>query len=126
MSANQNVLIVDDLPGFRNIICHMLSEIGFTSYQEAADGLEAFQKATISPPALIISDFMMSPANGIDLLKMLKADAVLHMVPFILVSAIAEQDVFEVALALGATSYIPRPIDFDNFKKTIFEALPKQ
>ncbi len=121
--SEQAVLVVDDIPGFRAIICEMLEELGFPSCIEASDGGEAYEKAKQNKPALIISDYMMCPKTGMDLLNFVKKDPELCSTPFILISAVAENEVFEKALSLGASGYIARPVGFEKLKKSVLDAL---
>lgn len=121
--SDQSVLVVDDIPGFRAIICEMLEELGFPSCIEASDGAEAYEKAKLNRPALIISDYMMCPKTGMDLLNYVKEDPELRETPFILISAVAENEVFEKALSLGASGYIARPVGFEKLRKSVLDAL---
>lgn len=126
MTANApTLLVVDDVPSFRDIIKDMLQDIGFPNVIEAADGGEALEKAQQQEIALIISDYMMSPKTGLDLLSGLKADEKLKNVPFILVSAVSEIEILQQAMTLGASGYIRRPIAFDTLRKSVIEALSK-
>jgi len=113
------VLVVDDIPGTRKIVCEMMIELGFSQVVEAADGGEAYAKAQADPPQIIISDFMMTPKTGMDLLRLVKADPKLNQIPFFLVSSVTEKEVSETALELGANGYIPRPVSFQALKESV-------
>ena len=124
MTANApTLLVVDDVPSFREIIKDMLIDIGFPNVIEAADGSEALEKVRSQEVALVISDYMMSPKTGIDLLEGLKSDDKLKCVPFIMVSAVSEVEIQQRAIALGANGFIPRPISFDTLRKKVIDAL---
>ena len=64
------VLIVDDDAGQRADLAEMLSSFGF-AVATAADGREALDRLTISPPGVILTDLMMPRMDGFDLLKRL-------------------------------------------------------
>lgn len=117
------ILVVDDVPAFRAIVRDMLDELGYTNVVEAGDGAEALEKAQSQQFAVVISDYMMSPKNGIDLLEALRADQKLAKLPFIMVSAIDEMHIVEQAILLGATSYLPRPISFATLSKRVGEVI---
>lgn len=113
------ILIVDDVPAFRAIVRDMLDELGYKNVVEAGDGQEALDRAREQEFAVVISDYMMSPKNGIDLLEGLRNDKKLASVPFIMVSAVDEMHIVEKAILLGATSYLPRPISFATLSKRV-------
>ena len=61
-----NILIVDDLPQMRKLICAYLEEESeFRVCGEAIDGLDAIDKAKTLKPDLIILDASMPRLNGI-------------------------------------------------------------
>jgi two-component system chemotaxis response regulator CheY len=120
---NPAILVVDDVPQFREIIREMLLELGHTNVVEAADGAEALEKANSQDFALVISDYMMTPKNGIDLLMGLRGNPKLQKTPFIMVSAIDEMDIVQQAILLGATSYLPRPISFATLSRRVSDVI---
>jgi len=121
--AAQKILIVDDIPGFREIVADMVNEIGFSECLQAGDGTEALEIARREQPILIISDYMMAPRDGLMLLEDLKRDSNLKHIPFIMVSAVSEKDVMENALQLGASGFMVRPLSFNSLKNQVITAL---
>jgi len=65
------VLIVDDNLQLRRIIRDQVEDAGLEVCGEAADGLEAIEKARELKPDLIILDLSMPRMNGIDAAKQL-------------------------------------------------------
>ena len=66
------VLVVDDDAGQRADLAEMLSSFGFT-VATAADGREALNRLTSSPPGVILTDLVMPRMDGFELLKELAA-----------------------------------------------------
>src|SRR5438874_2084028 len=66
------ILLVEDEPEVRNVICRVLGKHGFTVLQ-AADGLDALEllNSQTAPIDLLISDVVMPNMNGIELRKRL-------------------------------------------------------
>ena len=62
---SQSVLIVDDEPVVRSIVCRLLEEWGFTSL-EAGDGEEALRlaRAEKGDLALVVTDILMPRMDG--------------------------------------------------------------
>ncbi len=112
------VLIVDDMSTMRKIVGKTCKELGFTDLTEAADGTlawEALQNAP-APIGLIISDWNMPNCTGIDLLKRVRADSRFKGVPFLLVTAEAEQQQVIEAVKAGVDQYVVKPFTKDDLK----------
>jgi DNA-binding response OmpR family regulator/nitrogen-specific signal transduction histidine kinase len=60
---SEKLLLVDDDPDVRDIVSHVLSELGYT-VREAADGEEALATLADFKPDLLIVDFAMPNMNG--------------------------------------------------------------
>ncbi|MCE3012212.1 MAG: response regulator [Proteobacteria bacterium] len=121
------VLIVDDMSTMRKIVGKTCKELGFSDLTEAADGTlawEALQSAP-APIGLIISDWNMPNCTGIDLLKRVRADSRFKGVPFILVTAEAEQHQVVEAVKAGVDQYVVKPFTKDDLK-TKLEAVYKK
>ncbi len=115
------VLIVDDMMTMRKLVAKACRDIGFTDLTEAADGIEgweAIQKA--QPPfGLVISDWNMPNASGLDLLKRTRADKFLGKTPFILVTAEAEESQIIEAARAGVSQYLVKPFTTQHLRERI-------
>jgi len=105
------ILIVDDMMTMRKLVAKSCKEIGFTDLSEAADGTLAWSAITeANPPfGLIISDWNMPNATGLDLLKRVRHDSRFGKTPFILVTAEAEQTQIIEAAKAGVSQYLVKP-----------------
>ena len=90
----------------------------------AHHGVEALDKARLSPPDIIISDLLMPVMDGYTLLRNWKADPRLKQIPFVVYTATytKEQDE-QLALKMGADAFIIKPEDPDIFIKRIEQVL---
>jgi CheY-like chemotaxis protein len=68
----KKVLVVDDNPMIRRLICRMLEEAGYHVCAQAADGAEAIELAKQVMPELVILDLSMPLMNGIVAARELK------------------------------------------------------
>lgn len=108
------ILVVDDMVTMRRIIKNMLKQMGFTNIAEADDGLTAWpiienaiKEGT--PFEFIIADWNMPQLSGLELLKKVRATLGLEKLPFLLVTAEAEEENVVLAAEAGVSSYIVKP-----------------
>ncbi len=112
------ILIVDDMMTMRKLVGKTCRELGFTDLTEAADGAKAWEAiASANPPfGLIISDWNMPNTTGLDLLKRVRADSRFAKLPFVLVTAEAEQHQIVEAVKAGVSNYVVKPFDTATLK----------
>ena len=84
------VLVVDDHPDVRKLVCDVLDVMGLEA-REASDGKEALEMVRENRPALIVLDLMMPVMDGFTTLTRLRAESEGELIPVILLSAIAEE-----------------------------------
>ena len=100
-----HVLVVDDFAPFRRVICSTLAQQPHLRIVgEAADGLEAVQKAQELQPDLILLDIGLPKLNGI-----VAAGRIRRLVPtakIIFVSQNSDVEIVQAAFSDGANGYI--------------------
>ncbi len=72
-------------------------------------------------PKVIFLDLKLPKVSGLEILKELKTHKETKKIPVVIVTSSKEDPDVEKAYALGANSYIVKPVDFDQFSKTISE-----
>jgi len=87
------------------------------------DGEEAlhflFADSSHHLPKLILLDVKMPKVDGIEVLRQIKSDANLKVIPVVmLTSSKEERDVIE-SYKLGVNAYIVKPVEFDHFVKAV-------
>ena len=70
-------------------------------------------------PKLILLDLKMPKVDGLEVLTRIKADDHTKKIPVVVLSSSKENPDIEKAYALGANSYILKPVDLDSFTKAI-------
>jgi DNA-binding NarL/FixJ family response regulator len=103
--SSVRILVVEDFPEFRRFVCSTLGQRGdLEVIGEAADGLEAVQKAVELKPDLILMDIGLPLLNGLD-----AAQKILELVPetkIIFLSQESSAEVIQAALTMGARGYV--------------------
>ncbi|MEF9954898.1 MAG: response regulator transcription factor [Clostridium sp.] len=103
---NNPILVVDDDPSIRRIICRILNSEGMTT-QEAGGGAAAVQMAESQTFSLILLDLVMDDMDGFQVIHHLRAHGVLTPL-FVISGRQAEIDKV-LALGIGADDYITKP-----------------
>ncbi|MBS1958837.1 MAG: response regulator [Bdellovibrionales bacterium] len=121
------ILIVDDMQTIRKQVAKLCNELGFTEIVEGADGINALQLIQHEKPpiGLVISDYDMPNANGLDLFKRIHSDTRFNKLPFILMALEAEQNVVVDALKAGIGGYLLKPFNKDDLQKKLEELQKK-
>lgn len=115
----KRILIVDDNDQNIYLLNTILSNNGFEVIS-ASNGEEALEIARKDPPDLIISDILMPRMDGFLLCRNWMSDSNLSSSPFVFYTATyttVEDE--ELAKSLGATAYIRKPSEPDEFLRTI-------
>jgi two-component system OmpR family response regulator len=110
MSA-QRILVVDDEPGVRDMICDTLRLSGYEPF-EAADGFLALKWLRENSVDLIISDINMPNMDGYELLERLRALG--DQTPALMLTARGERGDVTRGLRLGADDYVTKPFGLEE------------
>lgn len=101
----QTVLVVDDEPTIREVVCQYLQRDGFATV-EAGDGEQALAQIETSHPSLVVLDVMLPGIGGLEICRRVRASS---NVPIILLTARGEETDRIVGLELGADDYVTKP-----------------
>ncbi len=72
-------------------------------------------------PKIILLDLKMPKVDGLEVLRRIKNDDHTKKIPVVVLTSSKENPDIEKAYALGANSYIVKPVEFDGFSKAIGE-----
>lgn len=113
------VLIVEDNPSVQRMYGKALEFAGFTVVV-ANDGNVALEMAQREKPDVILMDVMMPVMNGLDALKLLKADDQAKTIPVIMLSAFEDDNLVIEAMSIGASRYL---VKSNNEPKQIIDVI---
>jgi CheY-like chemotaxis protein len=117
------ILVVEDVP---NVLELLEVTLRFKGYEVASahNGLEGLEMVKKVNPALIITDILMPKMDGYAFVQKLRSDPENRRIPVIYLSAtyVTPEDK-NFAMSLGATRFIEKPIDTEDFLLTIAEIM---
>jgi CheY-like chemotaxis protein len=120
------LLVVEDIP---NVLELLEVTLRFQGYEviPARNGQEALDILEKQTPALIITDILMPKLDGFALVQKLRSDPKTLTIPVIFLSAtyVTPED-RTFAMSLGASRFIEKPIDTEEFLLTIAELLSQE
>ncbi len=106
MSAT--ILLVDDEPAQLELLRYNLEKAGFQTLQ-AENGEQAIEIVENEDPDLVVLDWMMPVASGIEVCRELRARANTRLLPIIMLSARGEEGDRAMGLDTGADDYMIKP-----------------
>ncbi len=126
LDLTMKVLIVDDMLTMRRILRNVLQEIGYTNVRDAKDGEEAFNTLKIGGYGLVVTDWNMPVMTGLELLKAIRADAELKILPVLMVTAEAQKENIIEVVQAGVSDYIVKPFTGDGLQKKLVRIFAKK
>lgn len=118
------ILIIEDNAELRENISDALELEGFEVIN-AEDGPSGIKHANENFPDLILCDIMMSGMNGFEVLQSIRSNGRDVLIPFILITALAERVYFREGMELGADDYLVKPFTIEELRKAIYTRLSK-
>ena len=104
----QKILVVDDDPGIREVVCFALQKAGFAT-TVAADGEQALARFAAEPPALVVLDILMPELDGVEVCRRLRADPRGRATPIVFLSSKDDEVDRIVGLEVGGDDYVSKP-----------------
>ncbi len=121
MTEPRNILLVEDNPmdvdltrrAFARRCAGHIVDVARDG-QEALDCIARWE-AGETPPALVLLDVKLPRVGGLDVLRAMRAHPRFGHIPVIMLTTSTEDGDIDKAYAIGANSYIVKPVSFDNF-----------
>ena len=124
--SGKSILLVEDNPDDAALTVHAMetNNIGNTIVI-ARDGVEALdylfctgmyaERNPKDAPAVVLLDIKLPKINGLEVLRRVRANEHTHLLPVVILTSSNEEEDRLKGYALGANSYVRKPVDFDDF-----------
>jgi two-component system response regulator FlrC len=117
----ERILVVDDDPGFRELLTAILSDEGY-EVESGASVADALRLGAVRQYNLVISDLRLPDGSGIEILRWFAEQA--PNVPVIMITAFGTFESAVEAVKLGADDYLGKPLNSpDELRMTVRRAL---
>ncbi len=104
-----SVLIVDDDPFIRKLVCTTLEDVAGFEPAEAPNGAEALELARAEPPALVFLDIDMPGIDGYEVCRRLRAERDTAQTTIVMLTAAAGEEAERAAEEAGADLFLTKP-----------------
>jgi CheY-like chemotaxis protein len=126
MNHEVEILLVEDNPSDAELAMRALKKnnlannvIRVCDGEEALDFIFAHgqfkERRKENVPKIILLDLKLPKIDGLEVLRIIKADPVAKMIPVVVLTSSKEENDMIESYRLGVNSYIVKPVDFDKF-----------
>jgi FixJ family two-component response regulator len=117
--ANRYVAVVDDDRSVGTALCRLLGTAGLEAraFESAAEFLQSLKERQ---PDCLVLDVQMPGMNGLELQQRLKDIAA--TLPVIMITGRDEASIHAICMAMGASSYLRKPLNDDDLLDAVDRA----
>ncbi len=125
MYSLKRILVVEDSPRDAELVLealaanHLANEV--VSVRDGAEALDylyrrgQFAGRSNGQPAVILLDLKMPKVDGTEVLRQVKGDPQLKVIPVIIMTSSREESDLHGSYQLGANAYVVKPLKFQDF-----------
>jgi CheY-like chemotaxis protein len=129
MNDIRTILLAEDNPKDVELTLEALSEHNLANNVTVVkDGVEAmeylrcegkYKMRRQGNPAVLLLDIKMPRMDGIEVLKAIRNDPTLKMLPVVMLTSSREEPDLKKSYELGANAYVVKPVDFQDFIEAV-------
>jgi len=129
MSSLKRILLVDDSPRDTELILEAFRASNLANeVMSLSDGAEAldylyrrgqFADRRNGQPAVIMLDLKMPKVDGIEVLRQVKSDHALKLIPVVVMTSSREEQDLMKTYQLGVNAYVVKPVKFGDFQAAV-------
>ena len=129
MDTLKRILLVDDSPQDREMALdalethHLANEV--IALRDGAEALDylfrrgEFAGRAAGNPVVILLDLKMPRVDGLEVLRQIKGDSGLRMIPVVMMTSSREEQDVVKSYELGVNAYVVKPVGFPEFVEAV-------
>lgn len=131
MNTVKQILLVEDDPNDVELTLAALAEqnlaVAIRDLPDGAQALDylyrrgAFAAEPEGHPAVILLDIKMPKVDGLTVLRLVRSDPALRMIPIVMFTSSREQRDLIASYQLGVNAYVVKPLEFQAFMSALKE-----
>jgi CheY-like chemotaxis protein len=131
MNKLGRILMVEDDPKDVELTLTALEEYNLANEvivtrdgEQALDYLHCrgeYKTRSSGNPAVMLLDLKLPKVDGLEVLKQIKSDGELRMIPVVVLTSSKEEKDMVASYKLGVNAYVVKPVDFHEFVNAIKE-----
>jgi two-component system response regulator len=118
-----DILLVEDNANDAELTLRALKQRNLANQvhvcRDGAEAMDFFANGAGPVPKVVLLDLKLPKVDGLEVLRRLKGDARTKAIPIVVLTSSREEPDIERAYALGANSYIVKPVDFEAFARAV-------
>jgi two-component system response regulator len=118
-----HILLVEDNPDDELLTLRALKKANFgnpvTVARDGAEALELLIGSRAEPFGLVLLDLRLPKVPGLEVLQRVRADERTKLTRVVILTSSAEEPDIKTGYTYGASGYVRKPVDFQNFVTTV-------
>ena len=118
-----DILLVEDNANDAELALRALKQRNLANQvylcRDGAEAIDFFAGGAGPVPKVVLLDLKLPKIDGLEVLRRLKHDTRTKAIPVVVLTSSREEPDIERAYALGANSYIVKPVDFEAFARAV-------
>jgi CheY-like chemotaxis protein len=127
---NKTILLVEDNPDDEELMLRVLRKHNIANEVVVArDGAEALEylfgtgqyagRDVRQQPQVVLLDLKLPKLDGLEVLRQVRAEPLTQTLPIVILTSSMEEEDRIRGYALGANSYVRKPVDFHQFTEAV-------
>lgn len=131
MSELKKILVAEDDANDVELILAALGKYNIANeviiVEDGAEALDylhrrgSYETRAEGNPVLVLLDIKMPKVDGLEVLREIRANERLKMIPTAMLTSSREEGDLLVSYQLGVNAYVVKPVDFNEFAETVRE-----
>ena len=125
MNSLKRILLVEDSPRDAELVLEALTQHHLANevvhVRDGADAMDylyrrgKFADRSNGEPAVVLLDLKMPRVDGLEVLRQIKADPALKIIPVVMMTSSREEQDLLKSYQLGVNAYVVKPVHFHEF-----------